>query len=574
LSLFPGFMPPLLTLAALLLVPHARRRAPREEARREFRSRLLRHLPHALDAAALTAVFVGLLAAGYGTLRLRLAGFQLLRSSHPARAFAFALVVLVVRVAVARPQIYYAVKARLKGARGRDAGRTDAGVLSAILIACGFAGSSGPNFIFYSWVLDHLWIFKSQRVPAHWAMLCYLGLAIGAGLGATRIVGLARGRRAGARGALIYAVLLCAILFEQRVAPLSFVRGRAEPDELSLRLRQTPMRGGLVELPIKAGNESVFYYVLRAADHGRPLITAASSFSPPLSQEIIELWQQRPIPDRFFELLEAIPASYLVVHYGYLAADDAREVDAMLRRGTKAGRLRFINGYEAFRRADLYAVVKTEPQARTEEGATLPLAGVDQREMAFEFSTLPRAYRETGFFVYRLYKAALGRAPTFAEFEADDKALGAAVRPDEPGWVERLKSQSPPFVKGWIARQPFSQVYDRLTPRQMLARLAANTGGAHVDIPAGASADADAVRVEDARAALLLSAVEDKGFIEREFNAAFVALHYFGLLRRGPDQPGFGMWVASLDKSGNYYLISQAFGTSLEARARRDAPER
>jgi hypothetical protein len=569
LSLFPGLMPPLLTLAALLLVPHAQRRAPHTEARHEFGARLLRHLPHALDAAALTAVVVGLLAAGYGTFRLRLGWLQLLRASHPARAFTFALVLLIARVVIARPQIYYAVKARLRGAREADAGRTDAGVLGAILIACGFAGSLGPNFIFYRWVLDHLWIFKSQRVPAHWAMLCYLGLAIGAGLGATRIVGLTGSWRAGSRGGLVYAALLCAILFEQRVAPLPIVRGEAEPDQLSLRLKRTPMRGGLVELPIKAGNAGVFYYVLRGADHGRPLITAASSFSPSLSQQIIDLSQLRPIPEQFFDLLEAIPASYVVVHYRYLTTESAREIDAMLKRGMGAGRLRFVRRYEDAGRADLYAVVKTEPQARTED-TTPPLAATDQREMAFSFSTLPPACRETGFFVYRLYKAAFGRAPTFAEFKADDEALAMMVRPGEEGWEERLKTQSSAFVEAWVWRPSFRQIYDRQTPRQTAARLARNTGGSQGDAPPVSGSSADAGRDEAWRAASLLRAVEDKGFIDREFNAAFVTLHYFGLLHRDPDQPGFNMWVASLNNSGNYYLITQAFATSLEARAKQN----
>jgi hypothetical protein len=567
LALFPGLMPPLLTLTALLLVPPALRLAPRAESRYKFDARLLRRLPHALDVAALTAAVVGLLAVGYGTFRLRVAGLELLRASHPARAFTIALVVVIVRVVIARPQIYYALKSRVGGAGESDGGRTDAGVLCAILCACGVAGSFGPNFKLYSWLLDYLWIFKSQRVPAHWAMLCYLGLSIGAGLGATRIAGLARRWRPSMRGAFVYAVLICAILFEQRVAPLPFARGRAGPDQLSLRLKQTPMRGGLVELPTNS-NEGLFYYVLRGADHERPLVTATSSFFPPLMRRIMELSQLRPIPDQFIELLETIPASYVVVHYGYLTTDGAHEVDEMLKRGMGAGRLRYVRSYEDIGRADLYAVVKTEPQARTEDSAP-PLASANQRETAFNFSTLPPACRETGFFVYRLYRAAFGRAPTFAEFKADDDALAVMVRPDEPGWEERLKSQSYTFVKGWIARQSFRQVYDRQTLRQMIAQLLMNTGGLHGDAPAGPS-NADAVRAEDARAALLVWAVEDKGFIDREFNPAFVTLHYFGLLHRDPDQAGFDMWVAGLNNSRNYYLTTQAFANSQEARAKQN----
>jgi hypothetical protein len=189
--------------------------------------------------------------------------------------------------------------------------------------------------------------------------------------------------------------------------------------------------------------------------------------------------------------------------------------------------------------------------------------------MAFNFSTLPPACRETGFFVYRLYRAAFGRAPTFAEFKADDDALGFTVRPDEPRWEERLKSQSPTFVKGWIARQSFGQLYDRLTPRQMATRLSTNTGGLRGDTTTSES-NGNTGRDADARASLLLRAVEDKDFIDREFNAAFVTLHYFGLLQRDPDQSGFDMWVAGLNDSRNYYLTTQAFANSQEARAKQN----
>jgi hypothetical protein len=49
------------------------------------------------------------------------------------------------------------------------------------------------------------------------------------------------------------------------------------------------MSGGIVELPAEKDNYAYYRYMLRAADHGRPIVTAASSFAPPIVQEIESL---------------------------------------------------------------------------------------------------------------------------------------------------------------------------------------------------------------------------------------------------------------------------------------------
>jgi hypothetical protein len=156
--------------------------------------------------------------------------------------------------------------------------------------------------------------------------------------------------------------LIALLLFEQRAAPLPLVGGDADPDAVTLRLRATAMRGGVVELPAGVGHAN-YVYTLRAADHERPLVNGVSGFKPPIVQAVEEWSQTRPVPERFLDLLEAIPVSYLVVHDSALDAEERAALDEFLAGGVAAGRLRLVWRDGGATSDRLYAVTKTEPDA-------------------------------------------------------------------------------------------------------------------------------------------------------------------------------------------------------------------
>ena len=95
-----------------------------------------------------------------------------------------------------------------------------------------------------------------------------------------------------------------ALLFEMRVAPMRIYRGAGHPDEITLRLKQTPMNGGLLELPT-GGRYAASPLMLRSADHQKPLINAISTFArrtrgksrtwrgPPISLRFSMRWKSR-----------------------------------------------------------------------------------------------------------------------------------------------------------------------------------------------------------------------------------------------------------------------------------------
>ncbi len=245
----------------------------------------------------------------------------------------------------------------------------DARVTGLLWAGLGFLGSLGLNGFFHRFLFEHLPLFRSLRVPARWAMVANLGLALLAGAGALALAETLKRRQV--RAALFMAA--CALLLvELRAAPLELHRGDPDPDALTRKLVMTPMRGGLVELPtgkLHAYYDAFdFFYDLRAADHGKPLVNATSGFGTREASRIRSLARMRPVPDDLLDLFEAIPVSYVTVREAWLLPEERTTLREFFARAVAAGRLRFVGRFDERLRSDLFAVAKTEPEA-----AGLPL---------------------------------------------------------------------------------------------------------------------------------------------------------------------------------------------------------
>jgi hypothetical protein len=241
---------------------------------------------------------------------------------------------------------------------------SDVLVVGALWAVLGFVGSLGMNTPFHRVLYETLFFFRSIRVPARWAMVAYLGLALLAGAGALALAEAWSRRRPGAwRPALVFVLAASGLLFEDRAAPLELYRGEADPDEATLFFARTPMRGGIVELPSSAPAHGNQRAVLRAADHRKPLITAISGFRGPFVRTIERKEQETPIPEDLLDDLEGIPASYILVHDAWLFPESRAVHRDWLARGMASGRLRFIKRFDGRMRNELYAVVRTEPAA-------------------------------------------------------------------------------------------------------------------------------------------------------------------------------------------------------------------
>ena len=170
-------------------------------------------------------------------------------------------------------------------------------------------------------------------------------------------------------------------------------------------------------------------------------------------------------------------------------------------------------------------------------------------------------FQDTGYFVYRLYRASLGRRPTYSEFTNDrELVVGGAS-------LELLRQA---FANDWTQRAAFLQEFPLTqTNAQFVNKLFDNAGltGFAAERQSEINAMNNAGRT---RAQVLRNVIELNTFRQREYNAAFVLMQYFGYLRREIDQAGYDFWldVVTNREPGNYRGMVCAFITSGEYQLR------
>jgi hypothetical protein len=169
-------------------------------------------------------------------------------------------------------------------------------------------------------------------------------------------------------------------------------------------------------------------------------------------------------------------------------------------------------------------------------------------------------FQETGSFVYRMYKAGLGRQPNFGEFMPDRSRVV-----DSPD----LEANKTLFATEWVERPAFKALYpDTLTIDQFVNKLMATAGLSHyTDLQQQFITE---MRNGATRAQILRKVIEVPEFKAREYNAAFVLMQYFGYLRRDPDQGGYEFWLGIINNKvpNNYKAMVCAFLTSTELQDR------
>ena len=169
-------------------------------------------------------------------------------------------------------------------------------------------------------------------------------------------------------------------------------------------------------------------------------------------------------------------------------------------------------------------------------------------------------FQQTGSYVYRLYEASLGRHPSYDEFMPDRGRLVATAD---------LEANKALFSDDWVQRPEFKQHYpETMTPFEFVNRLM-DTAGL---MPFVSERQRLVAEMESGatRSQIIREIIEIPDFKEREYNAAFVLMQYFGYLRRDPDQGGYDFWLNTLNNRvpGNYRSMVCAFLTSAEMQDR------
>jgi len=200
-------------------------------------------------------------------------------------------------------------------------------------------------------------------------------------------------------------------------------------------------------------------------------------------------------------------------------------------------------------------------------------------------------FQETGYLVYRFYKAAYGNLPgapvpiRFNEFLPDTQQIGLGVVVGATGWQAKLEANKQAYAAAFGARPSLASVLPTsLTPEQFVDGLYTNAGvasppaaerSAAINEFAGAGNTADTA----ARGRALRRVAENSTLNQQELNRAFVLTQYYGYLRRNPYDPpeatldyqGYNFWLGKLIQfNGNYVdaEMVKAFLVSTEYRQR------
>lgn len=146
-------------------------------------------------------------------------------------------------------------------------------------------------------------------------------------------------------------------------------------------------------------------------------------------------------------------------------------------------------------------------------------------------------FRGRGYFAYKFYEVGFDRRPSYAEFVPDMAQVGGPQSPES----EAISKAA--YTDSFVERQEFKNRYDGLSNSAYVDALESN---AEVTLADKAALVAALDTNQKTRAQVLREIVESQSVTDKFFIRAFVAMQYFGYLRRDPDTIGYDNWVNTL----------------------------
>jgi len=168
-----------------------------------------------------------------------------------------------------------------------------------------------------------------------------------------------------------------------------------------------------------------------------------------------------------------------------------------------------------------------------------------------------------GGYVFRFYKASLGRLPSYDEMTSGMRSVTGQTA-DE---VFQKRTQ---FATNWVLRADFLAAFPRsLSPTEFVDNIL-QVAGVGVANRTQLINDLTAAGNNDAGRAAAMRAIADSTEVtNKEHNPAFVYMQYVGYLRRAPEPEGYNNWLNYLDSHPNDFReMVRGFMDSVEYRAR------
>ena len=180
-----------------------------------------------------------------------------------------------------------------------------------------------------------------------------------------------------------------------------------------------------------------------------------------------------------------------------------------------------------------------------------------------------------GFYVFLFYKVSLSRRPDYAEIIPDMRAVTGQT-------AAEVFQKRTSFAHVWTLRPEFRSRYDQLSNETYVAALLGPYQLTQITTPDPANPDGTVLvtltqtdlvnRLNTqalTRAQVLRAIVQSREVNAREFNQAFVAMQYYGYLRRTPEPGGYQAWLNYLTAHpSDFRTMINGFMNSAEYRLR------
>lgn len=371
-KLFPGGMPIFLALAAIFLTRRSLLPASREEGAGRTGERLLPFLDVAIIVFAI-ATYIG---AASTNFEIRLFHRRFISIDNAALPAFYLLIAILARLSIRFPRAFGDKNLR-EWIRESRFGLEEWSAL--IWIAIGVIGSLGLHALLHEFLYRHVEAFRGLRVPARWACVAYIGIAVWAALGIDLLLRARRGIQWSVAATAIAVVSLLDVSARVRWQQMII-----DPPPVDRWLRTAPLHGLVTELPM-SGWFCQFLYLFGSTEHHRPIMNGTSGFEPPLHQELRDMAERGEMNDVFLAKLEQRHCELVVVHADWLG-NQRKATMRWLNEEVASGRLAFVRRFDHWIEGDyVFALTNTNDWQRFRGKQTPDAAGFTPDQEAQRF---------------------------------------------------------------------------------------------------------------------------------------------------------------------------------------------